>query len=233
MTTPSKFSFDSIKEFVSSFTGANPAWEDEPYADLIHDVEDEISVMETITDSADVIIAEPAEYKGLNHARGEVATANMVRDQEAFRLRTIHESADIAWQIISEAIVQGVGPNRMKTANPRAGDYKAEQIPEGIHDVIDGMIHTLRDELIDALYNYSEAGNEADVAEWILRREEEDEDHIQLAVNHICGVDNYDDTVYGEHDLHPVDFEEGWSDYECLNEITDLQCLETNEEGVK
>lgn len=237
MTTPSKnkFSFNSIKEFMSSFTGSNPDWGSDPDAELNADFMDEVP------DSADVIFTEPVEYSldaakefdlplGINRAKGEVATAKMVRDQEAFRLRTVHESADIAWQIISAAILQGVGPNLMKVANPREGDYKAEQIPETIHDVIDSMIHVLRDELIDALYDYSEAINDIDIAEWVLSREKDDEDHFQHAVNRICGLDDFDDTVYCDNDLDPIDFDEGFSDYEWLDSI---QCLETNDEVIK
>ena len=231
MTTPSKsrFSFHSIKEFMNSFTGANPDWGSDPDAEL------NLDFMDEVPDSADVLVAEPVEYSlyeakefdlplSISRAKGEVATAKMVRDQEAFRLRTVHESADIAWQIISAAILQGVGPTRMKAADPRKGEYKAEQIPESIHDVIDGMIHTLRDELIDALYDYSEAINDIDIAEWILSREQDDGAyHFQSAVDYACDMED-------DRALEPIDFDEGFSDYEWIDS---LQCLETNDEVIK
>ena len=207
MTTPSKFSFNSIKEFMSSFTGENPEWGSDPDAELNADFMDEVP------DSADIIFTEPAEYSlnetkdeietipafllrlrdelplETNRARGEVATAKMVRDQEAFKLRAIHESADFSWQMISNAILQAVGPNRMKVADPRHGGYKNNQIPSDISNVIDGMIRVLRDELIDSLYDYGEAVNDIDIAEWVLSR----------------GDDS--------HDLEPIELDESYNDY--------------------
>ena len=189
-----------VKEFTDLMQGVvdSEDYGDDPNPYFDEDMDDGSRIVrdDSVT-CEDVLLANPVNYPEIKHAKGELATANMVLEQEAFRIRIVHENLDTLWGVISSAVMNAVGPNRMKVGDPRYGKFNTNQISHDIHEVIESMQDALEEQLQNCIYDYDSAMNDVDIAEWMLSRETNDHSLGQIP----------------DDDIELFDFDEGYNDY--------------------